>query len=148
MRPLPVLLVAILLVVPAAGQGGTKRHGIAADTKKYPQATAKEALASIIKAIKANDYDYLTAQLSDPDFVDDRVKRIYGGKFAEQVEDVRAALGPAALKQLERFLTAGKWSEEKTEAMVELEGVRGRCVRLVKKDGRWFLAHRWDRPAK
>src|SRR5262245_9170462 len=134
------LVVATLVIVSAAGQGGG-RHGVALDTKKYPQATAKEALDSVIKAALAKEFPYIAAQLSDPGFVDDRVKNIYGGRFEEQVEDVRSSLGPAAVKLLGRFLSAGKWSVGETETVAQLEGVSDRCVRLVHKDGRWFLAH-------
>ena len=36
--------------------------------------TPKEALASVLKAADAGRFDYLTAQLADPSFIDDRVK--------------------------------------------------------------------------
>jgi hypothetical protein len=117
------------------------RHGVAPDAKAYPQATAKDALASALKAIDAKRFDYLVAQLADPDFVDDRVKRVYAGKFDEQVQDTQTRLDPATVKQLRRFAKDGAWTVGKTTAVVGLDDVKERVVRLVKKGDRWFLSH-------
>jgi hypothetical protein len=141
------ILVGLAVLGSAASAGDkaktpVKRYGIAADLKSYPQGTAKEALASVLKAIDSKRIDYLVAQLADPVFVDDHVKRLYGGKFAEQVEDTRARLDPLTVKRLRRFLKAGTWKNGKTEAIVRLKDVKDRCVRLRKRDGRWFLEHR------
>ena len=138
----------LLLVLPVSLSAQEKRHGIAADAKTYPQATAKEALASVLKAVEAKKFDYLVAHLAEPSFIDDRVKRIYAGKFEEQVADTRARLDPATVKQLGKFLKDGKWTIDKTSALVQLEDVTDRVVRLVNKDGVWFLSHRFDPPAK
>jgi hypothetical protein len=124
-----------------------KRYGIALDSKTFPQGTPKEALASVIAAIEKKKLDYLVAHLADPAFVDDRVKRVYGGSFAEQVQDTQARLDPPTVKQLKRFLEGGKFTIDKTSAVVQLEGSE-RCVNLVKKDGRWYLEHRAAPPAK
>jgi hypothetical protein len=129
-------------MVPAQ-EGKSSRYGIALDVKSYPQSTAKEALASVIKAIDDKKIAYLTAQLADPAFVDDRVKRLYGGKFDEQVQDTQARLDPSTVKQLKRFLKEGKWTITATSAVVTLEEVKDCCVRLVRKDGRWYLEHRF-----
>src|SRR5689334_13583169 len=95
--------VAILLLMAAS----TTRYGIAPDARTYPQGTAKETLASILKAVEAKRVDYVVAQLADPVFVDDRVQRLYGGRFADQVEDSRACLDPLTVKLLQRFLKDG-----------------------------------------
>ena len=51
MRVIPLLL--LLLIIPSSFSAqAEKRHGIAADAKTYPQATAKEALASVLVAIE------------------------------------------------------------------------------------------------
>jgi hypothetical protein len=132
----------VLLTFPlAANAQDGARYGVSRDDKAYPQATAKEALASVLKAIDGKKFDYLVAHLADPAFVDDRVKRIYGGSFAEQVQDTQGRLDPAAVKQLKRFAKEGKWAIDKTFATVTLEDVKERVVRLVKKDGKWFLSH-------
>ena len=144
MRPLLALAIAATLLpaAPARPDEKTDRYGVALDAKTYPQGTAKEALASAIKAIEAKKFSYLVAHLAEPGFVDDRVKRIYGGKFAEQVDDTKARLDPATLKQLRRFLKEGKWSEEKDAAVVTLEDAGDRAVRLTRKAGRWYVEHR------
>jgi hypothetical protein len=139
------LPLALLILSPLAAQEKTTRHGIALDTKTYPQSTAKEALASVLKAVTDKKIDYLVAQLADPAFVDDRVKRIYGGKFDEQVEDTRGRLDPFAVKRLKRFLDEGKWDIGKTEATVTLDEVKERQVKLILKDGRWYLKNAWAR---
>jgi hypothetical protein len=140
MRMVLVVLLGFLATLARAGEPAS-RYGVAPDLKTYPQATAKEALGSVLKAIDANKFDYLVAQLAKPGFVDDRVKRLHAGKFEEQVQDTRARLDPATVKLLRRFLADGKWTEEKTSAVVTLEDVKDRVVRLTRKDGRWFLDH-------
>ena len=57
---------ALLLGLSPAVTGHTAppnetRYGIALDLKSYPQATAKEALASVIKAVEDKHLDYLVA---------------------------------------------------------------------------------------
>src|SRR5262245_18921656 len=133
-------LVFLTLPLALAAQAGA-RYGIDRDAKAYPQATAKEALASALKAIDDKKVDYLVAHLADPTFVDDRVKRVYAGKFEEQVQDTKARLDPATVKQLKRFAKDGKWEVGKASATVTLEDVGDKVVRLVKKDDRWYLSH-------
>ncbi|MFO0841340.1 MAG: hypothetical protein U0797_02930 [Gemmataceae bacterium] len=132
---------AFLACATAAFSQDAARYGVRPDRKSYPQATAKEALGSVLKAIDDRRFDYLTAQLADPAFIDDRVKRVYAGKFDEQVQDTQARLDPAAVKLLRRFAKDGTWTVGKATAVVGLEGVPERVVRLVKKGDLWFLAH-------
>jgi hypothetical protein len=143
MRAASVLALTLfaLFLSTAAAQEKDARYGVALDSKTYPQATPKETLASVLKAIADKKVDYLVAHLADPSFIDDRVKRVYGGKFAEQVEDTRGRLDPFAVKQLERFAKEGKWDINKTEATVTVEEIKDRQVKLLKKDGRWYLAN-------
>jgi len=124
------------------------RYGVEADPAKYPQATAKEALASALKAIAAKDFKYLAAHIAEAGFVDGRVKGVYAGKFDEQVSDTESRLDALAVKQLARFAKDGKWKEEDASAVVTAEEVPDKCVRLVKKGGRWFLSHRFDLAGK
>jgi hypothetical protein len=138
-----VLLGALLLTCGVSGQEKTERetrYGIAVDLKTYPQSTAKEALASILKAIEAKRLDYVVAQLADPDFVDERVKRLYGGRFEEQVEDTRARLDPFTVKQLQRFHKDGDWKGDDKRVTVRLKD-NERCLHFTNKNGRWFLQH-------
>jgi hypothetical protein len=125
----------------ASGQDkdvGATRYDIAADVKTYPQGTAKETLASLLKAVEAKRVDYVVAQLADPSFVDDRVKRLYGGRFIEQVEDTRARLDPLTIKQLQRFLKDGEWQEDKERVTVRLKDAEQR-LHFKKSEGRWFM---------
>jgi hypothetical protein len=114
------------------------RYGVAPDLTTYPQATAKQALSSLLKAVELKRVDYAVAQLADPSFVDDRVRRLYGGRFDEQVEDSRARLDPLTIKQLERFLKNGDWQEENDRAIVRLKDDK-RCLYFKKDNGRWFM---------
>jgi hypothetical protein len=135
-----LLLVIAIPALALAAEGN--RYGVPLDVKTYPQSTPKESMASVIKAIGDKNIRYLVAHLADPDFVDDRVKRIYGGKFAEQVQDTQARLDPSTVKLLKRFLKDGKWTIDKTTAGVDLDDVKNKTVRFVKKSGRWYLEHR------
>jgi hypothetical protein len=137
------LYVFFLASTALAGEGKDTRYGIALDVKSYPQSTAKEALTSVIKAIDDKKIAYLVAQLADPAFVDDRVKRLYGGKFEEQVQDTQGRLDPSTVKQLKRFLKEGKWTITSTSAVVQIDEIKDRCVRLVRKDSRWYMEHRF-----
>ena len=118
------------------------RHGVAADLKTYPQAIPKETLASVLKAVDAGRFDYVVAQLADPAWVDERIDRLYGGRFADQVEDTRARLDPSTVKVLRRFLAEGEWTTEKDHASVRLKGVADRGVFFVRKGDHWYLEHR------
>jgi hypothetical protein len=139
------VILGLLLVVSAGAFAEDKaangsRYGVALDAKSYPQTTAKEAFASVVKAIQAKKFDYLVAHLADPTFVDNRVKRLYGGRFEEQVADTRARLDPLTVKILQRFLKDGKWEEDKDRATVKLKD-NERCVSFKKTNGRWFMEH-------
>lgn len=144
-----LVLPALLLVFPAlAGGSESKRYGIVAAESNYPQATPRETLQSVLKAIEAGKIRYLVAQLADPGFVDDRVRQVYGGRFDEQVRDTETRLDPATVRKLRRFLAEGKWAIDRDSAVVSLEDVPDRVVRLVRHDGRWYLAHRSDPAGK
>ncbi|HEV3448581.1 MAG TPA: hypothetical protein VG099_28345, partial [Gemmataceae bacterium] len=56
-----------------------RRYGVLLNQQNYPQEDPKQALASVVKAIDRQRIDYLLAHLADPDFVDERVKEVYGG---------------------------------------------------------------------
>ncbi len=124
------------------GTAPPARYGVEADLKTYPQGTPKEALASVLKAADAGRFDYLTAQLADPQFIDERVKDLFGGDFHEQVKDVKARLDPGALKLLRRFLSDGEWTTDDGSAAVRLKDVDDRAVFFRKIDGRWYMEHR------
>src|SRR5215207_7424920 len=121
---------ALLGLPLAASCQDADRFGVGRAAKGYPQASAKEALSSVLKAIDAKQFDYLVAQLADPSFMDDRVKRVYAGRFDEQVRDTRTRLDPSAVKQLRKFAADGRWTLDKDSAVLALEDVKERVVRL------------------
>jgi hypothetical protein len=118
------------------------RYGVDPDLKAFPQGTAKEALASMLKAAEAKQFEYLDAQLADPAFIDERVRRLHDGDFAEQVKDTRARLDPLTLKQLRRFLNDGEWTVRDDSATVRLSDLADKAVHFRKTEGRWYLEHR------
>jgi len=126
----------LMVLLPSA-----ERYGVAEDSMKYPQKTPQQALASVLKAIEAKDYRYLLAHLTEPSFVEDRVKRVYGGQFDEQVEDTRARLDALVIKQFTRIATQGKMEVGKIAAIVRSDDYPDRIIRLVPRDGKWYLTH-------
>lgn len=127
----------------ALQQPTATRYGLEPDYVNYPQKSPKEALASVLRAIDQRRIDYLLAQLTDPAFVDQRVKALNGG-FAELVRETTAKLGddPLAVKELRRFLREGEWDEGGDAATVKLKDVKGRAVFLRKVNERWFFENR------
>ncbi|HZV03470.1 MAG TPA: hypothetical protein VE999_00135 [Gemmataceae bacterium] len=126
----------VLVILAADGT----RYGIAPDLKTYPQATAKQTLESLLKAVESKRVDYVVAHLADPAFVDDRIKRLYGGRFGEQVEDTRTRLDPLTIKKLQRFLKDGSWQEDGDRVTVQLKD-ESRRLYFKKDKGRWFVEH-------
>jgi hypothetical protein len=120
------------------------RQGIDPDLKTYPQATPKETLASVVKAIEGKRVDYLLAHLADPEWVDQRLKDT-GGKLNELRQETTARLvdDPGAARQLQRLLKEGEWETDTSTASAHLKEGADRWVFLRKSNGRWFLENRW-----
>jgi hypothetical protein len=138
-------LAVALLLGPALALAADKsetRYGVAPDLKTYPQATAKEALASVIKAAGDKRIDYLVAQLADPDYIDEQVSKRFGGSFEQQVEDTRIQMNASTLKLFERFLKDGEWSGDKNEKCLRHKDVKDRCVFFRRVGDRWYLENR------
>jgi len=151
MRMEMALLTVMVVTASACGQDAknaklAKRHDIEVDTVTYPQATPKESLASVLKAIEAGKFNYLLAQLSEPDWVDRRVKEVHHGKFAAMVEETsgKFANDRTAIKDLRRFLQEGTWETTDTTATAQLKDVKNRRVYMRRLEGRWFLEDRKD----
>jgi hypothetical protein len=122
-----------------------QRYGINADYKSYPQATPKETLASLLKAVEDKHVDYALAHLADPHWVEERVKQL-DGKFEDLVKECRETkLNAAAVKQLRRFMQDGEWKVEEKIAEVVLKDVNDRSVRFYKVDDRWFMENGYRR---
>jgi hypothetical protein len=144
------LLVLMAAVVSGAPQAKPPpvRYGIEADLDNYPQADPKSALASVLKAIDNKKIDYLLAQLSDPQWVDDRVKTGHGGKLEGLVKETTGLLAndPTAVAELRRFLREGNWGGDDTEARVTLKDLPDKQVILRNIGGYWYLKN--DRKEK
>ena len=145
MRIAVVFLVGISVFVSAAWAQQAKqppaRYGIEADLDNYPQAEPKAALESVLKAIDKKKIDYLLAQLGDPQWVDNRVQKVYGGKFEEMVKETttKLAADPTEIQELRRFLREGTWTENDAEARATLKDIPDHQVVLRKIEGRWYL---------
>src|SRR5262245_30553229 len=131
--PLPLLMGSILLAgAPAQNKDKSgKRYLIAPNLELYPQDTPENALASAIKAIQEKKFDYLLAQLTDPEFVDRQVqqhaeaRKSHQGSeklkevaaFDEFVKEVTTHLteDPTLLKDLKR-IAKGEWERGDTTA--------------------------------
>jgi hypothetical protein len=143
---LTVVCGSALLAQPPKQTLPVKRYGIESDVDKYPQATPKDTLASVLKAIEYRKVDYVLAQLADPEYVDRRVKQVHAGKFDGMVEETTAKLAndPGVIKKLRRFLNEGTWDTQETTASASLPDAPER-VHLRKIDARWFFENQ-DRP--
>jgi len=149
MRLVPVVAVAATFVLGIQGlarqdAGVPSRYGVPLNTRSYPQGTPKDALASAIRAIEDRRINYLLSQLTEPAFVDRRVKELYGGEFDELVREttVKLANEPGTVKELGRFLKEGEWEAGETNATVRLKDIKDRQVFLRKIGDRWFLENR------
>jgi hypothetical protein len=148
------MLILSALAVLAAGLGAqpprenlAERYRIPVDPDGFPQSTPKDALASVVKAMSNRQVDYLLAQLADPQYVDEEVKKKYQGKFSALVEEVTAKLSndPGVVKKLRRYLEEGTWDVQDTSAAAQLKDVAEQ-VFLRRIGNRWFLENR-NRPA-
>jgi hypothetical protein len=154
MRATVVLLAGWLSATSVQAQQASKpapRYGQEARLDRFPQGTPKETLASVLKAIDEGRIAYLLAQLTEPEFVDARVKsasgKSTGEKFEEVVRETTLKLRdePAAVAELRRFLQNGEWEQSDEMAVVRLKDIRGRAVYLRKIGPRWFFENR-DKP--
>lgn len=145
MRFAVVFMLGIFVLVSVAwGQQAKQppvRYGIEADLDNYPQAEPKAALDSVLKAIDKKKIDYLLAQLGDPQWVDNRVQKVYGGKFEAMVKETttKLAADPTEIEELRRFLREGTWDAGDTEARATLKDIPDRQVLFRKIEGRWYL---------
>ena len=71
-----ILVASSLFAQPPAPAVPQVRFGLDADPDAYPQATAKDALASVVKAIQQNRIEFLLAYLVDLEFTDAKVRQL------------------------------------------------------------------------
>jgi hypothetical protein len=147
MRTVLAALVFLIASAAPADDAPAKRFGVEADLKAFPQATPKETLASVIKAIEQKRADYILAQLADPEFVDRRVKET---GHDEMLSETTAKLidDPGAAKQLRGLLDKGTWEEKGDDASVSLTEKTDRTASFRKVGGRWFLKQPYRSPKR
>jgi HEAT repeat protein len=139
-----LLLIAETSGAARQGEEAAVRYDVHARLQDFPQATAKQTLASVLEALDQKRINYVLAQLTDPDFVDRRVKNVYGGNFEELVKETSTKLAdnPATFKELRRFLTEGEWQGSDSAASVKLKDVNDRQVFFRKIGTRWYMENR------
>jgi hypothetical protein len=107
-------LIAVTTVLAAAGLAATQppppkgpegpvvRYGVPYRPKSYPQATPKQALASVIEAAEKNEFPYLVAHLVEPNLIDARVNA-RAKQFEGIVEDELGRLRESQRPNLDRI---------------------------------------------
>jgi hypothetical protein len=144
MRTMTALTLGLLIVLVGAGQEKKPvpkaRYGVAPDLETYPQATAKQALGSILKALDRKRIDYLMAHLAEPGFVDQKVQAL-GGRFDDFVREVTDHFNddPKRTEEFRRFLREGAVDETGTTAKVTHKDVPTRQITLRQIEGRWYM---------
>lgn len=126
------------LAAPVHAEPLASRFGVPPDPKSFPQATAKEALASVVKAVELKRFDYLLAHLSDPEWVETRLETSAGG-FKELVQETAEKFDGPSVKLLQKFLKDGEYETLDASATVRLKSNKDRVVRLKKHDKRWHF---------
>src|SRR5262249_48287821 len=120
MARLPLAALLVLACGLLAGGQDLKftRYNIDYESNSLRQDTPKEALGSVIRALNERRVDYLLAQLTDPEFVDEQVARVHAGKFDDLVKVVKTkfANDPEVMKNLVRFSKEGEWDIGDTAA--------------------------------
>lgn len=145
MRFAPAALIVLLCTTALAADAPARRFGVEADLKTYPQATPKEALASVLKAVGAKRADYVLAHLADPQFVDRRVKETsYDDLLAETT--TKLVDDPGAAKQLRALLDKGTWTKAGDTATVSHKEGGDRIASFVRLGDRWFLKQAFKKP--
>jgi hypothetical protein len=132
------------------------RYGLDSLPAFYPQKTPHEAVESAVKAVVNQRFDYLLAQLAEPDYVDRTVAQymtLYrkGGEQAKRilafdrlVEETRRYFleDPTLVKELRLFARKAEWDVKEDQATATLKSIQGRKVFMKKLEDRWFLENR------
>jgi hypothetical protein len=115
------------------------RYGVKADLEAYPQGSAKEVMKSIATALERTRMDYILAHLTDPLFVDAKVKE-FNGDFEGFVRNAEEHLtDPKRRQEFVRFLKEGTVEESGTSAKVTLKDVPKKQLTFRQSGGRWFM---------
>lgn len=134
-------LLAVTTVLAAAGLTASQppvakgpdvpvvRYGVQYRPKTYPQASPKQALASLVDAAEKNEFPYVAAHLIDPGIVDARVNA-RSRQMEPAVEAELAALREAQRPNLDRIAP---------DARVPLDVPRFRALVAERTRARAFL---------
>jgi hypothetical protein len=127
------------------------RYRIEVNTVNYPQKTPQEALKSIVKALDADAYEYMLAQLVDPKFVDMRVAEYKATMFPPEIlrqedEAIAREVDPKVRRRMEiekelrerdRIVVAFARLAKETRKHFGEDPVLLRELRLMARDGKW-----------
>lgn len=145
-RFISALMVMVFCLAPIRAQSGEEvepaaRYDIEANLRTYPQGSAKETLASVIRGLEAGRFSYVAAQLADPNWTDRQVKDIYSGDFDALVKAISTKLAnsPATVREMDRFLKEGDWEGTDTSAVVKHKEIRDRQIAFKKIGKRWYM---------
>ncbi len=113
-----------------------ERYGQEVDLKLYPQGTPQEAIASVIKAMKAADVTYMLAHLVSPTEVDRKLK---GDRDAFRKLAVKATpeKAKAMVTELQGLLDDGTWTMRRNLCWTTVDGKRDLTLERVGR--RWFM---------
>ena len=84
-----ILLLALAPLANAQLKEAERRYGVLLNLELYPQDTAKNTLASLIRAMDKDRYDYLAAHLIDRAYIEDQLKisyPLFEKRASEQVQ--------------------------------------------------------------
>lgn len=148
-----ILKVAILTAgLSLAGGLAPTRYKVPLNQREYPQVSPKQALHSVVKALRKKDFSYLLAHLADPQYVDARVKEYMTGfegpeeakrfvAFLKFVKDVQRHFerDPDLLRELEVLADKGEWKIDEKIAFVRRSKSSQTRATFMQIGGRWFL---------
>ncbi|OWK36064.1 hypothetical protein [Fimbriiglobus ruber] len=142
---LAVLLGAATITVGQQPDGPPPiRYAVGTNVETFPQTSARETLASVVRAIERNKADYLAAYLLDPVFVDARVAD--RAKLIEPAvdRDLRAVRNAQRQKDVEVRPEEKLPLEPKLFDIAVREEANRRAFKLVTKDVREYLIENPD----
>ncbi len=120
-----------------------KRFNVIADLTLYPQDTPKKIAASVLKALEKERFDYITAHLLDPEFIDRRIKST--ASTADQlIEEIKSHFTkePDLLKALKTILRSGEITDDGQKASIKHKDYPNTQIFLRRIEDRWFIENR------
>lgn len=156
--PFSIFLLILLLAGSATVWGQVQeadpftRYKVPLDLRRYPQSAPEKALASVVQTINEGNFDYLMAQLADPDYVDGRVAEYKKGltgpdeardlvAFDKLAKEVRRHFqqDPTLAQELRRLAKEGKVDFPNKTAFIHLPNITSHGAMFKSIKGRWYL---------